>query len=625
MCGIVGVLSQGQVDGALLRRMRDALRHRGPDDAGIYVSGNVGLAHRRLSIIDLSDAAHQPMSDAQGQVWIVYNGEIYNFRDLRTELEYRGHIFRSTSDTEVVLHAYLEWGSAAVRRFRGMFAFAIWDKRMQQLLLARDPLGIKPLYLTDCDGDLVFASEIKGILAYPKLSRTLNPSAVAQYLRYLYVPEPLSIFENIHRLPAGHVLIQQGKERRLERYYSFPEPDTDEDRGFAFYAERLYELLRESVHLHMVADVPVGAFLSGGVDSSSVVALMREVSNGDIHTFTIGFDARFGSYDERPYARLVAEHVGSIHHEVLVTPDIAELLKEVVCTFDEPFANPAALIAYALSEFTSRYVKVALAGVGGDELFGGYPRYAAIQWLQAYAKVPAPVRRIFGQAIQRLPSPPDRRHPFGRLKRFVSTANLSEPAQYDALMSYLPEDTLRSLLHPDIATQATFYDAIRRDLMTGSNPDRSAKAMMVDLYTYLPGDLLCYSDRCSMRHSLEVRVPFCDIRLLEFALKVPTKYKLHRQHLKYILKERMARCLPREVLFRPKRGFSVPIVEWLRGELRPWVQRYLEADRLAGYGVFNPLAVKRAIAAHQDGDDGQAFLLWALIVFDVWATEAGIV
>lgn len=610
MCGIAGLYTpNASVDRELLQRMMHSIHHRGPDDGGVWVQGPIGLANRRLSILDLSAAGHQPMSFPERQLHITFNGEVYNFRTLKVELEKQGYVFHSGTDTEVVLKAYAAWGDAAFARLRGMFALAIWDAAQQELVLARDPFGIKPLYYAQCGAALAFGSELKVLRLHPQFPTTLNRAALAYYLAHLYIPEPASIYAGAARLPAGCALHINVQGQRLVRYYQ-PQAATSPPtaRSEQAWLAELRQVLLGSVQAHLEADVPVGVFLSGGVDSSALVALMRQAGQQHIKTFTIGFSPGFGGYDERPYARIVAQHFQTEHHELVVQPELETYLRQrLLPTFDEPFANPAALISDAISELASREVKVVLAGVGGDELFAGYPRYQAMRWLNMYTHTPLWVRQWVGQLAHALPHSPSRRNVFERLRRFTEVGNLPPATRYATLTSFAPSALISKLLAPALPPA-------RNGVLLGS----LTELLQFDMATYLPGDLLTYADRTSMAHSLEVRVPFCDVEVAAFAQRLPDALRIRGLELKYGLKAALAPLVPRAVLYRPKGGFSVPLGEWLSGPLRPLIHDYLAPKRLQAQSVLQAAPLTALVQTFDQGDYTFTYLLWAILIFNLW-------
>lgn len=626
MCGIAGTAGSNlRLLPDTLQRVGATLSHRGPDDRGVYSDGHCGMVHCRLSILDLSDKGHQPMEADERPVWITYNGEIYNYVELRERLVAHGWRFRSGTDTEVILKGYLQWGTDVFDYLRGMYALAIWDAQQGSLLLARDPFGIKPLYYSLLpSGQIIFGSELKALLSFPEAPRRINPTAVGQYLRYLYVPEPLSIYQQISKVPAGVALLWKGGEVRVASRCLPPHLASGsrvDDCALEAWEARTLDVLRESVARHLIADVPVGVMLSGGVDSSLITALMREVSGGEIHTFTIGFSERLESYDESQYARTVARHIHSCHHEIKVDSSVVGCLEEVLSCFDEPFGNPAALIASVLSEYTRRYVKVVLSGVGGDEFFGGYPRYLAMSWYsRLLGRFPSAALRAAG-ILQTLPASEDRKSAVDRAGRLAMVLrNSTRETFLDNLVSFLSPAAAATLLDPAFCEGVQWRDPAR--LLARGQRAAASWAMEADTLTYLPGDLLTYTDRTSMRHGLEVRTPFVDRQVAELAACLPERAKLRGVRTKWILKRIARRLVPRETVYRKKKGFSLPIAHWLRGELRGYVDETLSQDRLRNIPELNAEAVGDVCARHLAGDDSFTYPLWALLVYTSWRKAA---
>ena len=617
MCGLAGIVSsKGQPDLADLERASARLRHRGPDGCGMMADARCGLVHRRLSILDVSQAGHQPMRAAPLPLWIAYNGEVYNYRSLRDELSTRGWKFKSDCDTEVVLKAYAQWGPAAVSRLRGMFAMAIWDARERSLFLARDRFGIKPLYYTHLsDGALAFASEIKALRAFPAVSSELNHAGLAHYLRYHYVPEPHSIYRDIHRLPAGACLLwkdgavtikQAGAECSLIDDSSAPSED------------EVVAVLSDSVSAHLISDVPVGVFLSGGVDSSLIAALMRRGSGERLHSFSIGFRDGLKSADETEFARTVANHLALEHHELTIGEGLLGRLPETLGFFDEPFANPAALIAARLSEFAARYVKVVLSGVGGDEFFGGYPRYVAMSANRALNLIPRRLCGLAARAAYRLPSSTDRKWMPDRLARLLRAGADSPACVYDNLVAYSTPEEAAAVVNSDLIGNQQWRDEARLfDARIVSSPEH---AMEVDVASYLPGDLLTYTDRCAMAYSLEVRTPLVDVEVARIARRMLLRDKIRGFETKSMLKRIAARLVPPEVIYRKKKGFAVPIAEWLRRD--SWfVDEMLAAANLRDLPELDPKGVRAVKQRHAGGDNSAAYLLWALASYVTWRTN----
>jgi asparagine synthase (glutamine-hydrolysing) len=623
MCGIAGYA--GLAPAGLLPAMVRALGHRGPDDEGLHVEGGIGLGMTRLAIIDLV-TGHQPMSTADAAAWIVFNGEIYNFRDLRTELEAQGRVFRTRSDTEVILESYRAWGDACVERFWGMFAFALWDRERRRLLLARDRLGKKPLYYWRRDGLLLFASEPKALLVHAAVGRAVDWEALRHYLAFGYTPATRSIFAEIAKLPAGHVAVLADGRLTPARYWA-PPPGPAAPAGPtrpADAAVRVRQALREAVRLRLESDVPLGVFLSGGIDSSAVVASMREVTGRRIATFTIGFGRSAPSFDELPYARLVARRFDTDHHEEVLEPDVIELLPAIVRSFDEPFADSSAVPTFVVAQATARHVKVALSGIGGDETFAGYPRYLGVRLAEPWAALPHAVRSLAGAAVRGLVSESEASRSWGNwLRRFVAGSALPMPDRYLSWTRFFSEDDLATLATPalqacwqgDVAAPQRAVFAVRAlgDALDG--------AFRIDLGTYLPDDLLVMADRMSMAHALELRAPFCDHRLIEQSLGLASAVKLPGLALKGLLKRAFADVLPRPVLRRRKQGFMVPLARWLRTDLRPLVDDLLAPDQVAARGLFEPKTVEGLVREHLGRARNHADRLWTLMMLEAWMRQ----
>jgi asparagine synthase (glutamine-hydrolysing) len=618
MCGLVGAISASPL---ALEAATATLVHRGPDAEGTW-SGRHGdwsiqLGHRRLAVIDLSAAGQQPMWDAAGRVALVYNGEVYNFLALRQELEARGSHFRSQTDSEVILEGYLAWGARVVDRLQGMFAFALWDGRNGQLLLARDRLGIKPLFLAPLNGGVAFASEMKALFALG-VKKRLAPRVLDAFLTYLYVPSPETAFQGVEELAPGHrVLFRPGGPLQPERYWR---PPTSEsafvERDLDSLAHRLRGCLEQVVERQLVADVPLGAFLSGGLDSSTLVALMAQRRRRP-KTFCMVFGSEEHHYDERRFAREVADHFGTEHHEVEVKPTLVDLLPKVVHHFDQPFGNPTALLSYELSRLTRKEVTVALSGDGGDELFLGYPRYAGVRLAGAYRRLPLWLRAgLNSQVAARLPEASDGRHTLRRAREFLSTGVLPPEQMYASWVSYFTAQELRMLLVRP-SPQAESEGFLHR-LFEASKGDLVDRAAWVDLQSFLPGNVLAYGDRMSMAHGLELRVPLCDEAIVELAARLPARFRMRGLCLKSLLKRAMADLLPEKVLQRGKQGFNPPMGLWLNRELRTLTAEVLSAPRLERAGFFRPEAVQALVAEHASGKRDRSLHIWALLVFQVW-------
>ncbi|MGH9880855.1 MAG: asparagine synthase (glutamine-hydrolyzing) [Pyrinomonadaceae bacterium] len=623
MCGIAGFV-ENSGSGAKDRReatsvledMCRVIRHRGPDDQGLVVKGPAALGMRRLSIIDLA-GGHQPMSGEDGSVTIVFNGEIYNFIELQPLLEARGHRFKTRSDTEAIVHAYEEFGPKCVDLLRGMFAFAIWDEREQKLFIARDRAGKKPLYYTlTSQGTLVFGSELKSLLEHPEVEREISPKALDAYFTLGYVPDPLSIFRNIHKLPPGHHLTFAAGRVSVQQYWDFDfEPETS--RREEDYLGELRSLLDESVRLRLISDVPLGAFLSGGIDSSTVVALMARHMGQPVKTFSIGFHE--DSYNELHYARLTARKFGTDHHEFFVTPEICDIVDELVWHFDEPFADSSAIPTYVVSKLAREHVTVVLSGDGGDELFGGYTRYVVERKRRMFSHLPGFVRRGIMQPLSR-------RLPHGALGRnFIHNVALDPIDRYLDSMSIF-SGLNRELLYTDDFRQslgsnrqtAAFFSDLGDKVSTGEAID---KLLYIDSKTYLPGDILTKVDRMSMAVSLEARVPLLDHKLIEFMVKTPAALKLAGYETKYLLKRAVKDLVPSEILNRPKQGFGVPVQEWINKQLRARIRDTLTPAQMRLRGYLDPDYVKVLLDEHERGRRDHSMAVWALFMFELWHRE----
>jgi asparagine synthase (glutamine-hydrolysing) len=610
MCGIAGIasLTGRPVSLEEVGALCGAMLHRGPDDEGLYVGNGVGLGMRRLSIIDL-ETGHQPIRNEDGTVLAVFNGEIYNFAELRADLESRGHSFHSVGDGETIVHLYEEYGLHCVDHLRGMFAFALWDDRRRQLLLARDRVGIKPLYYAEVGGRLVFASELGALLQLPEIPSTLNWRALDHLFTFTCTPLGESIIAGVHKLKPGHLLVAApGREPRVERYWDL-QFAPDYGRGEEYFVERLRELLEESVRLHLVSDVPLGAFLSGGIDSSSVVATMAQLVSTPVKTFSIGFTEP--EFSETQYARLVARRFATEHHELILKPDVLGILEELARYLDEPFGDPSAIPTYMVSKLAAEHVKVVLSGDGGDELFAGYDRYV-VEGRERRAELPAAVRRLFGLGSQLMPDGM-------RGRNFLHHFSLAGVARYlDAVTLFRP-DAKRRLFRPEIlelvAKDDPCGDAIG---IAATGPDHWLSALQyLDTKSYLPLDILTKVDRMSMAHSIEARVPLLDHKLMEFAATIPPEMRLRDGTTKYIFKRAMRGILPAEVIDRPKRGFAVPLAAWFRGPLDGVVRDLLLSHRSRERGIFNTKYVERLIARHKAGR-ALDWQLWILVSVEMW-------
>jgi asparagine synthase (glutamine-hydrolysing) len=618
MCGIAGKVTGGEpVSAELIARMCDAIVHRGPDGEGIHVEGGVGLGMRRLAIIDLL-TGDQPLRSEDGRVVAVFNGEIYNHASLRAELERRGHRFRGHSDGEVIVHLYEEHGVACVERLRGMFAFALWDERQRQLMLARDRVGKKPLYYARVGGALLFASEPRSILLDPAVPRDVDPGALDAFLVNQYVPQCLCAFAALSKLPpATRLLWQPGGSPRLERYWSL-EYRPKERLSAAEAGERLREAILEATRIRLMSDVPLGAFLSGGIDSSLVVAAMAMSSSEPVRTFSVSFPN--SAVDEAPYARAVAKRYGTEHTELAVGPPPPSLLPRIAWHFGEPFADPAALPTFQLAELTRRHVTVALNGDGGDESFAGYRRYWQLAMTRPADALPPGLRRALARGTERIAGDVEGRAPLPRAARLAGRLAMTPARRYADLFRYFREVDRDRLYSAEFRSELGRADPLAHveEAWDGRAGLAAADRLMaVDLDTYLCDDLLAKVDVTSMAHSLEVRSPLLDHRLMELAARMPVRRKLRGREGKVLLRDAVRDWLPDGILDRPKQGFAVPLEGWLRGEMRDLPEEVLLDPAATARGIFRPEAVRQTIAEHRAGRD-RADQLWAMVNLELW-------
>jgi len=626
MCGITGIFDSRErrsVDDALLFRMNDSLVHRGPDDSGYHIEPGVGLAQRRLSIIDLA-GGHQPMFNEDRTVVLVYNGEIYNFPELTVELTDAGHRFQTRSDTEVIVHAWEEWGEDCVSRFRGMFAFALWDRKRETLFLARDRLGIKPLYYAYLpDGHVIFGSELKALLVHPGLTRDIDPRSVEDYFAYGYVPEPRTIFRQARKLPPGHTLtIERGGGRaRPREFWDIPfrpvSVGTEED-----VAEELIERLREAVRIRLIADVPLGAFLSGGVDSSSVVAMMAGVSPDPVNTCSISFGA--SDFNEAHHAARVAERYHTRHHVEPVDTDDFGLIDELARIYDEPFADSSAIPTYRVCQLARKHVKVALSGDGGDENLAGYRRYRwHVYEERTRGLVPYGIRRpLFGSLGSIYPKA-DWAPKLFRAKSTLEALARDSLEGYFHSVSILGDPLRERLFSPQFRTELQDYRAVevlRRHAQSAPEHPLS-RVQYLDMKTYLVGDILTKVDRASMAHSLEVRVPLLDHKLVEWISGLPPDLKLRGREGKYVFKKALRRYLPDEVIYRPKMGFAVPLATWFRGPLRERVRQTILGSLLEETGMFNTGFLREIVGQHETGRRDYSVAIWSLMMLEAFLRQ----
>jgi asparagine synthase (glutamine-hydrolysing) len=623
MCGICGVVysdREQHVDGDALKKMCDVITHRGPDDEGYYINQQVGLGMRRLSIIDLS-TGKQPISNEDGQIWIVFNGEIYNHKDIREELESKGHQFKTKTDTEAIVHAYEEYGESCVQKLNGMFAFAIWDHQKNMLFLARDRIGIKPLYYLFDKNRLIFGSEIKSILQAGDIPKRIDLQALDHFLTFEFIPAPLSIFQDIKKLPPGHTLKFQNNTTWVRSYWDV-ELKSNGKETFQI-KKNLRELLQDAVKVRLMSDVPLGAFLSGGVDSSIIVALMAQVMEEPVKTFSIGFED--STYNELKYARLISEKFKTEHHEFIIKPDAVELADSLVKFLDEPFGDFSIFPTYLVSKMAREYVTVVLSGDGGDELFAGYDSYIADKIAKKYySRLPRQFRNGFlTRLLDVVPPSSKKKGLINRAKRFVEGMKLPEDLHHTRWMIFLQQAEKEMLYNSDVKSGMREFDPYKFERSYFANVaynrnDEINKQMYVDLKMYLVDNILVKVDRMSMATSLEARVPFLDHRFVEFAATVPGNYKMQGVKTKVILKQAMEELLPDEVLYRGKEGFSIPIKNWLKKELKPLMIDTLAPEKLRREGFFNPVHVQKLIKQHLDGTENHSHRLWALIIFGRW-------
>ncbi len=638
MCGITGAIWNDPrlaIEEPTLRRMTDAIAHRGPDDAGYYyseyrtrepyeASPGVALGHRRLSIIDLA-AGHQPLANEDDSVWIVFNGEVYNFEALRNRLEGSGHQFRTHSDTETIVHLYEDEGVECFRHLIGMFAIAIYDVKQRRLILARDRLGKKPLVYRHEENRLLFGSELKTILTVPGVPRDLDPAAIDEYLTFQYIPHPNTIFRDIRKLPPGHYAVYQDGKLEVKPYWQV-EMATEVPTTEAAAKEHLQTLLRDAVKLRLRSDVPLGAFLSGGIDSSITCALaqdvLRELSGERLKTFTIGFPVP--EFDESQYAERVAKHLDTDHQTLQVNPDAVSILSKLVWHYDEPFADSSAIPTWYLSEMTRQQVTVAISGDGGDELFAGYGRYRAVALASGFDRVPQVRNFIAARFWQGLPSGKRDRSFRRRALRFSAALGQSPQRRYLEWIAIFREAQRAALYSEDFIEQLPESDPlafIASAWKQAGQRDPVTAASLTDLVTYLPCDLMTKVDIASMAHGLECRAPFLDHRVVEFAAALPVRLKYHWGQGKYLLKKTYAHLLPREVFTRKKMGFGVPLSKWFRDELKSMTRDVLLSAKAIERGYFRPDAVEQLITEHESGDYDHSHRLWALLFLELWLRE----
>jgi asparagine synthase (glutamine-hydrolysing) len=623
MCGICGKVEfdpQAKVTPHLLKTMADTIAHRGPDDEGFYVNGQIGLGFRRLSIIDLS-GGHQPLANENDSIWIIFNGEIYNYQELRAELTAKGHIFRTKSDTEVIVHLFEEYGQHCVQKLRGMFAFAIWDSVQKTLFLARDRVGIKPLYYYLDENFLSFGSEIKAILVDPAVRREVDLAMIDRFLTYYYVPGSQTLLRNVFKLEPGHSLVVKNGKIQIQSYWDLEFPHANKHESTEDLEEQLVNLLDETVGLHMISDVPVGFLLSGGVDSTAMLSLASQKTNKPISSYTIGFGSPGpGLVDERPFARLAAERFGSKHYELSISArQFASFLPEYVRHMEEPVCEPAAVALYYVSKLASQYVKVLISGEGGDEAFGGYHNYRNMFWLEALKKAFGPLRSPIGRGLELIGRMSDSRV----LKKYgpLMNANLDEYylSRTSSPYSYfnrIPSDFYSLDMERNV-DKIRSSDITRNFVSKTSGAGPLEKMLYVDTKTWLPDDLLIKADRMTMANSVELRVPFLDHKVLEFAARLPRNQKVRGWQMKYLLKKALAKYVPSEILNRRKVGFPVPYVKWLEHDLKDLVTDVLLDSKTISRGYFRKETVEDLIKRNSQSSR-YAAEIFSLVVLELW-------
>ena len=639
MCGIAGII--GHNAAAHMQRMLSTIEHRGRDDEGIWTSESIdgsgrpiSLGHRRLAIIDTSSAGHQPMVSTNGRFVLTFGGEIYNYKELRPVLAQKGHQFRTQTDTEVLLNAFVEWGAGCVERLNGMFHFAVWDNQLRTLTLARDHVGIKPLYYANIPAragqpaSFLFASEIKAILSTGIIEKALDPSSLHQFLTFLWTPDPNTLFKGINTVPPGHVLTFKNDQINTNEWWDISFDDIEEGRSEAWWQERTLETLDKTVRMEMVSDVPLGSFLSGGIDSSAIVATMKRLSNGrPVSTYTVGIESEDLHYDIIPddvqWARRVNDQLKTDYHEIMLKPDVAELLPKLVYHMDEP-AIDMAIPSYLVSSAARETLRVMLSGMGGDEVFAGYPRQLAMRIAGAMDPVPGMLRRpIMKMIAQVLPGGMPGRFtaPLRNAKKFARSAALDFEDRYLGYGTYFTDEAKQQLYTPDLRTATQGLDAYsmhRRYFERVQNAAPLNRLLYVDLKTFLPCLNLMTTDKTSMAANLEVRVPFLNRHMIELAARMPPDLKLRGFKRKYILKRAMEKSFPRDVVWRRKAGFGAPVRSWLRGALCPMVEDLLSAETVKRRGLFQPAEVQKLIADNNSGREDSSLQIFQLLNLEIW-------
>ncbi len=624
MCGICGYINLNKSEPSsetIIKDMVSTLARRGPDDEGLYIKGNVALGHKRLSIIDL-ETGHQPMYNEDNSIVIVYNGEVYNFPELKKILSEKGHVFSTHSDTEVILHAYEEYGEDCLKRFNGMFALAIWDSKKEKLFLARDRFGKKPLYYTLSDNQFIFGSELKAILKHPSIKKEIDLSALSKYLAYEYVPSPFSIFKNIYKLePASKLSLDRNGRYKIERYWdlSFNQPKKIDLKETEL---RLSALLKESVRRRLISDVPLGVFLSGGIDSSSVVSMMAELMDPkEIKTFSIGFKEK--SFDELSDARLVAGYFGTDHHEEILSPStMLEIFPDILNILDEPFADSSIIPTYLVSRFTRQHVKVALGGDGGDELFLGYPSFLAHALNDCFGFVPLSMKKAALKLLTGMVPPSHRYMSLNLLAgRFTRGLDFSEEVRHQAWIGSLLPTEQKNLFLPDLKLDYdpfNIYEPTYKFFKKVAKRNSLDRAMYIYVNTYMTDDILAKVDRASMANSLEVRAPFLDTEFAEFATSIPASFKLRNFKTKWILKDMLKDRLPKQTLSKPKQGFGVPVGKWLKEDLRHLLFEAFDKSKIEREGIFDYRYIKHILNEYMANKNDMRKEIWCLFMFEMW-------
>lgn len=619
MCGICGYYSiDGNIDKNLLALMTDELKHRGPDECGYYTDEKIALGHRRLSIIDLC-TGQQPMTNEDKNIWIIYNGEFYNFKEYIPYLQTKGHNIKTASDTEIIIHLYEEFGVDCLQKIRGMFAFALWDKNKDMIFLARDRMGQKPIFYTLQNNKFYFASELKSILKDKNIKRTISNQSIDYYLTYQYIPSPFSVYENIYKLmPAEYLLFKNNRIIKKERYWELPVTENSKI-TYNDAKEKLRELLFDSVQLRLISDVPIGVFLSGGIDSSIITAIMSKISNTKIKTFSIGFEE--ADYNELDYARTVAKKYDTEHTEFIVKPNAIELLEKIAYYYNEPYADSSALPTYYVSKMTSKYVKVALNGDAGDELFCGYHRYVAIKILSLLNKFPF-IKPLIKSVINTIPENGFNNRRLIQIRNFLKNIDLSETAAYKKLISHFDDERRKKLYTDNFKNEISFAandDYIVSILNKFSNVNSiTQKIMFLDQLTYLPEDLLVKVDIATMMNSIEGRSPMLDHKFVEFVNSLPVEFKLNMFRKKYIFKDTFKDLLPEKILKRNKMGFGVPLFHWFRNELKDFAYTNILNGHFIHQGYFNKDYVKKLIDNHINKSENNSLRIWNLLILEMW-------